>query len=351
MTHTPLDALKYSAAYAEQEVSTVIEQIFSVDGMTDELEASLEPAIQTLESLVKSLRSQLSHWCDCREEWFTYSDGRPLKTRLPVWNTVFEHLWEPNPITEPPAPWTTEVMTDVECPRYLDAEVSYEAPSKIVVRVGDKVFDAGRGDQETIDALKAQPQRVALENQLAMAEWVERNSSNPEETVHATVSQLRQYIDELEADRQSQPARLAEMLAAARKAREETLKAEPWNTVLDAFPTITRDGELAGVLAVPHLVGKSMFGTRLAFDIASAAGDEAAVMEVLNEYFDIVREPDNLMLVATDALKTFALHVLPILLEIAEERASNWNVRVNLADAARNAWAKRISDFEEPDGD
>lgn len=354
MTHTPLDALKYSAALVERRIEWALDEI--LDQISDSpepeaLEDRLNPLLEELSSLKSELRSQVAPWCDSREEWFTYSDGRPLITRLPVWNTVIENLWSPDPLQEPPAPWTTSVTTDVECPAYMSAEVSYETPSKIIVRVGGEVFEAGRGNREAIDALTAQPQLAELENRLSVAEWVQRNSSNPDDVVHATVTQLRQYIDEIEADRQSQPKRLSDMIEAARTARKETLEAEPWDTVLDAVPTVTRDGELSGILAIPHLVGKSMFGTRMAFDIASAAGNEAAVMEVLNEYFGIVRDPDNLMLVATDALKTFALHVLPTLLGIAEERAGNWNVRVNLADAARNAWAKRISDFGESDGD
>lgn len=354
MTHTPLDALKYSTAYVEQQIDSALDQVIAqISDLpnSEAIERRLDPVLDELAGIKADLRSQLAPWCNSREEWFTYSDGRPLITRLPVWNTVIENLWNPNPLQEPPAPWTTSVATDVECPAYMSAEVSYETPSKIVVRAGDSVFEAGRGNRETIDQLKAQPQLAGLENQLSIAEWVQRNSSNSDEVVQATVSQLRQYIDEIEADRQSQPKRLFDMIEAARTARKETLEAEPWDTILDAVPTVTRDGELAGILAIPHLVGKSMFGTRMAFDIASAAGDEPAVMEVLNEYFDMVRDPDNLMLVAIDALKTFALHVLPTLLGIAEQRASDWNVRVNLADAARNAWAKRISDFGESDGD
>lgn len=53
------------------------------------------------------------------------------------------------------------------------------------------------------------------------------------------------------------------------------------------------------------------------------------------------------MLTAAAALLMTAQPILPTLLDLAECRANNHGVRVSLADAALNAWTKRISNFDE----
>jgi hypothetical protein len=102
-------------------------------------------------------------------------------------------------------------------------------------------------------------------------------------------------------------------------------------------------GELTGMLAMPSIDAKELFGTRLAFELASNAGDGDKVDDIANWYFGEVHSPEHMFLVAMAALKTLALYVLPSLLEMAEEGANCWNYRVMLADAARNAWEQRIN--------
>jgi hypothetical protein len=69
------------------------------------------------------------------------------------------------------------------------------------------------------------------------------------------------------------------------------------------------------------------------------------VQETFDEYFSMVREPDHLFLVAFAALDTIANHVIPALLDTLEHQASDYNSRVRLADAARNAWTARVNDL------
>lgn len=159
-----------------------------------------------------------------------------------------------------------------------------------------------------------------------------------------TADELRAVIDQVEAAKAAQPEKLRQMRAQAREAREAATRDEPWDSLWSALPAVdAQTGELTGMLALPSIDAKELFGTRLAFELATYAGDRDQVDEITNWYFSEIREPDHLFLVAMAALKTMSLYVLPSLLEMAEEGANCWNYRVMLADAARNAWEKRIN--------
>lgn len=164
----------------------------------------------------------------------------------------------------------------------------------------------------------------------------------------ARVDSLKAMIAQIEDAKSSQPKRLQEMRLRAEVARDAAWRDEPWDELWSALPGIDgATGELAGMLALPSIDAKELFGTRLAFDLAAYAGEEDSVDDIANWYFSAIKSPDHMFLIAMAALKTLAVHVLPILLEIAEERASNWDVRVNLSDASRNAWEQRVKNFRE----
>lgn len=159
---------------------------------------------------------------------------------------------------------------------------------------------------------------------------------------------LRAMIDRIEAAKASQPERLQQMRDRTESARDASSQEEPWDDLWSALPSIdSQTGDLAGMFALPSITAKELFGTRLAFDLAAYAGDEASIDDAVNWYFSAVKSTDHLFLIAMSALKAMALHVLPILLEIAEENASNWDVRVNLSDAARKSWEQRVGNFRE----
>jgi hypothetical protein len=162
---------------------------------------------------------------------------------------------------------------------------------------------------------------------------------------------LRRRIDELEQSRHEQPTRLLDARACAEFERKKALVDEPWTAVMTGFPTVDANGELTGMLPMPTIDGKELFGTRLAFDLLGCCANEAQVQETFDEYFSMVREPDHLFLVAFAALDTIANHVLPALLDTLEHQASDYDSRVRLADAARNAWTARVNDLKTQERD
>ncbi|MGW5520023.1 hypothetical protein [Nocardia africana] len=171
------------------------------------------------------------------------------------------------------------------------------------------------------------------------------NMSNEE--LDATVEAAKQILERRQQARteakESQPERLGAMQVRADIARRAAIAEEPWDTLWSALPGFTADGELAAMLALPSIDAKELFGARLAFDLASHAGDEDAIDEITNWYFTEVRSPEHMFLIAMAALKVLTTGVLEPLLQVAEEGAQRWDFRVMLADAARNAWEQRIN--------
>jgi hypothetical protein len=76
------------------------------------------------------------------------------------------------------------------------------------------------------------------------------------------------------------------------------------------------------------------------------SGDEDRVCEVMNDCFAMIKEPGHMFLVCASALETIVNHVLPTLLQQYENASGDYDARVRLADAARNAWAVRVGDLE-----
>lgn len=168
-----------------------------------------------------------------------------------------------------------------------------------------------------------------------------------DENGDVNVETLRRYIKDVENARNTQPIRLEEARQRTEAARDTALEEEPWTSVMTGFPTVDAAGDLTGMLPMPTIEGKELFGTRLAFDLLGCCANEADVSETMNDYFSMVREPDHLFLVAFAALDTIANHVIPALLDTLEAQASDYEARVRLADAARNAWTARATDLRE----
>ena len=103
------------------------------------------------------------------------------------------------------------------------------------------------------------------------------------------------------------------------------------------------------MMALPSIDGKELFGTRLAFDLLGCCDDEDQVADTLSKYYAMIKDPGHMFLVAFAALDTIVNHVIPEMLRIIEDQAGNWDVRVTLADAARNAWAARVNDIRHAD--
>jgi hypothetical protein len=151
-------------------------------------------------------------------------------------------------------------------------------------------------------------------------------------------------VEAMNHDRDTQPERLARARAEAEEARELSLLVEPWEAEVSALRGYTGDGQTGTELHLPNMVAKQVFGARLAFDALDCAdGDGDLVKNVLVRYFSMVRGDTGLaMLLLASALETICTLVVPQLLEEIEQRGSNYDARVMLAEARTKAWSRRV---------
>ena len=163
---------------------------------------------------------------------------------------------------------------------------------------------------------------------------------------HLGADELRRFVADSRRAQQSQPERLAEARARAEAEKRKALAAEPWSEVMTGVPTVDTGGELTGMLSMPTIEGKELFGTRLAFELLGCCADEERVVKTLGECFKMTRDPRHAMFVAFAALETIATEVFPAVLDILEQETGDYEARVRLADAARSAWAARVGDLK-----
>jgi len=172
------------------------------------------------------------------------------------------------------------------------------------------------------------------------------NLSPEDEDILQSASDILRRI---KRDRDEQPTRLLQAREQAAEARDECLAIEDerWDGTWTAVPIVDDTGEMNGLYAMPSIDGKELFGTRLAFDLLGCSAADDQVDETMENYFGMVREPAHMFLVCAAALKVIAKHVVPQMLDDLEQHASNYNARVLLADAARNAWTTRVNDVRQ----
>ncbi|CQD11925.1 hypothetical protein BN1232_02249 [Mycobacterium lentiflavum] len=160
----------------------------------------------------------------------------------------------------------------------------------------------------------------------------------------SAAERIREQIAAIERAKASQPERLAKARADADGARSKCLADEPWSESWSAIPTTDFNGQLTGMMALPSIDGKELWGTRAAFDFLDAGADPDRIDEVLNRYFTALDgQTEHLFFVFSAALTTIAQYVVPMMLDDLEQHGSNYDARVLLADAARNAWATRLN--------
>jgi hypothetical protein len=158
---------------------------------------------------------------------------------------------------------------------------------------------------------------------------------------------IKAYLKGIEESEATQPARLAEARRQAARAMQECLasESETWDATIVAIPTMDAEtGEMTGLFGLPTIDGTELWGARLACDLLGCAANEDQVDAIMNEYFGTIREPGHMFLVCAAALTTIATYVVPQMLDDIEQYGSNYDARVLLADAARNAWAMRAAD-------
>ena len=173
------------------------------------------------------------------------------------------------------------------------------------------------------------------------------------EFASSKLSQARAMLAAIEKARDEQPQRLAAARTAADEARGWSLIEEPWHTLITALPTYSPDGRrTGGALSLPSITAKELFGARLAFDMLDAGDDPDRLDAVKNRYFgELQGDTGLLFLVCMAALDTVASLIVPQLLEELETDASNYDVRVMLAEARAKAWRGRVSDLTGPQDD
>lgn len=167
------------------------------------------------------------------------------------------------------------------------------------------------------------------------------------ELIESGAAAARKLLADLERARDEQPAILAKMRDEAEEERDRCRVEEPWMDTVGAIPSyVDNDGvaELHGMMSMPSIAGKEVWGCRLAFDVASSA---RPANDVVCEYFSDIADTDHLMLVFAAAIDTLADHVIKPMLEVVERKGGDYEMRVRLADAARNAWATRITSMSE----
>ncbi|MDW5609730.1 hypothetical protein [Mycolicibacterium sp. D5.8-2] len=166
-------------------------------------------------------------------------------------------------------------------------------------------------------------------------------------------NQAQRLLDHIRQSRDEQPARLAKAREEADEARGWALIEEPWESQITALPAHNADGKRTGnALTVPNITAKELFASRLAFDMLDAGDDYDRLEEVKTRYFDMLGgDTGSLFLVFAAALDTVASLVVPQMIEELEDHASNYDVRVMLAEARAKAWAGRVSELRGPHDD
>lgn len=160
----------------------------------------------------------------------------------------------------------------------------------------------------------------------------------------SAVEAMRERARQIEEAKASQPERLAKARSDADEARGWSLIEEPFSEQCQALKSA--DGDT--MLTIPNITAKELFGARLAFDLLDAGDDWDQVDTVLTRMFTTANGDTGLaFLLATSALSTIATLVVPELLNEIEQGASNWDIRVSLAEARAKSWRGRVSALRE----
>lgn len=170
--------------------------------------------------------------------------------------------------------------------------------------------------------------------------------------ISSLADQAQQVLDHIRQSRAEQPARLAKAREEADEARGWAILEEPWETLITAIPARTADGERTGnALNLPSITAKELWAARLAFDMLDAGldteDDPDTIEDVKNRYFtELGGDTGLLFLVCMAALDTIATLVVPQMVDELETHASNYDVRVMLAEARTKAWRGRVSEID-----
>jgi hypothetical protein len=141
-----------------------------------------------------------------------------------------------------------------------------------------------------------------------------------------------------------QSARLAKARAEADEARGWALIEQPISTQITMFPL--DDTRL--IAAIPNHRAQELWGARLCFDLLDCGEDCLAINKVLGRFFTGLHASNEIcLLIACQALVKIAGTVVPHLLAEIEERGTNYEERVKLAEARVTAWNDRVAEHDD----
>lgn len=101
--------------------------------------------------------------------------------------------------------------------------------------------------------------------------------------------------------------------------------------------------------ALPSITAKELMAARLAFDMLDCGEDTDRLEDVKNRYYtELHGDTGVLFLVCMAALDTIASLIVPQMLHDLEDRASNYDARVLLAEARTKSWNGRVSELRGP---
>ena len=170
--------------------------------------------------------------------------------------------------------------------------------------------------------------------------------------VSEAADDARALLEHIEKSRADQPERLAKARADADEARGWALIEEPFDGQVTTIAGHNEYGGERSLLSLPNMTAKELFGTRLCFDMIDCGDDWDRVDTVLNRYFSMANgDTGILFLLLASALSTVATLIVPQMLEEIEQQASNYDVRVMLAEARAKAWHGRVSELREAQDD
>ncbi|MDH6283546.1 hypothetical protein [Prescottella agglutinans] len=144
MGFTDLDMLKYLHARADRDLVWATDQISGHTETPDEFGHVVDEVTEVVDSFRDVLAKYVRERCNSSSEWGTYSDGRRVHSAVMAGHSVFGHVWHPD-ASKVPNPYVVEVVTDDGLRR--PGQVSFELPSRIVVRINDLIV-ANSDDDE-----------------------------------------------------------------------------------------------------------------------------------------------------------------------------------------------------------
>lgn len=343
---TPLDDLLYASIRVGEEVYYGLDRLYGTEAAELDTSEFAEPLndIADVPTLVNSLVYRHVDSGDPRT--WRYSDGRKVTSGIEIeTGHTFSHVWHPNPILDKDLNIRTETSTGTRTIRVrVDGQVIDVVDGELEptpLQQMRELHDLAPATAQSIEQIEQLEKHVAATRGTGVHEQV-----GPLQLVSEQFNeQARAAREAVEKSRDDQTERLFEARTKLIVARDESLQQEPWSMFCKEIQGYTADGAPASTLSIPSITAKETFGLRLALELASEAGDESDVQDTVNEYFSMIREPDQMMLVAMSALTNLATFVMPQMYKAIEGKIGDYDMRVAFADTALMTWEKRLADF------